>query len=153
MYTIEAIARQTNSSTRAGCEARSTAVADPTADEDLTMNPSCTAHQRMFRLWIATYDNWRPSRWNDAPPTAVALEPVEEALYSAAEAALFLEGFNSSMLEYEKPIWAVAVPVTVRFEGDASCGSSVQGYAFTHEEIIAADPLAGQIGHVDSCGQ
>ena len=89
---------------------------------------------QLFRVWIATYENWRPSRWNESPPAAVALEPVEEGLYSAAEAALFLEGFNSSMLDYNKPIWAVAVPISVRFEGDAVCGRPVTGYAFTGDE-------------------
>ena len=90
---------------------------------------------QLFRLWIATYENWRPSRWNESPPAAVALEPVDEGLYSEAETALFLEGFNSSMLEYDKPIWAVAVPVAVRFEGDAVCGRPVTGYVFAASEL------------------
>lgn len=94
---------------------------------------SCAGGQQ-FRLWIATYENWRPSRWNESPPAAVALEAVEDGLYSEAEAALFLEGFNSSMLEYDAPIWAVAVPVAVRFEGDAVCGRPVTGYTFAGDE-------------------
>jgi hypothetical protein len=65
----------------------------------------------MYRLWIATYSDWRPSEWNQVPPRATALEPVDDGLVSADEAALFLEGFNRSMLgEHDRPIWAVAVP-------------------------------------------
>ena len=44
---------------------------------------------------------------------------------------------NNAMLEYEKPIWAVAVPVVVRFEGDAVCGRPVTGYAFAGDEAAS----------------
>jgi hypothetical protein len=105
---------------------------------------------QMFRLWITTYANWRPAQWSDSPPTAIALEAVENALYSADEAALFLEGFNSAMLENSEPIWAVAVPVTVRYEGDAQPGMPVRGYVFACDRpaLAAADlpsdpPAAG----------
>ncbi|MEX0675976.1 MAG: hypothetical protein WD063_02795 [Pirellulales bacterium] len=87
--------------------------------------------ERLFRLWIAMYRDWRPERWNDSPPEATALELVEDAAYSAEEAALFLEGFNSAMLEHDRPIWAVAIPIAVHYEGDAAPGASVQGFAFT----------------------
>jgi hypothetical protein len=85
---------------------------------------------QMFRLWIATYVDWRPSQWNQSPPRATALEPVDESLYGAREAALFLEGFNSAMLDGDRPLWAVAVPITMRYEGDAQPGASVVGYVF-----------------------
>jgi hypothetical protein len=94
--------------------------------------------ERLFRVWIATYADWRPGRWSDLPPRATALEPVEDAAYSADEAALFLEGFNSAMLESERPIWAVAVPIVIRFEGDAAAGACVRGYDFAREGAIAA---------------
>ena len=94
--------------------------------------------QRLFRLWIATYEDWRPLRWNDAPPRATALELVEDAAYSADEAALFLEGFNSGMLEHDRPIWAVAVPIAIRYEGDAVPGASVQGFAFADHRPATA---------------
>jgi hypothetical protein len=84
----------------------------------------------MLRLWIVTYADWRPTRWNEPPPSATAVELVEDALYSADEAALFLEGFNESMLEHRQPIWAVALPITIRYDGDAQAGMSVRGYAF-----------------------
>jgi hypothetical protein len=91
--------------------------------------------ERLFRLWIAAYRDWRPERWNDAPPAAEALEPVDDAAYSADEAALFLEGFNAAMLQSERPIWAVAVPITIRYDGDAQCGGSVTGFAFETSDI------------------
>ncbi len=94
--------------------------------------------QRLFRLWIATYENWRPLRWNDTPPRATALELVEDAAYSADEAALFLEGFNSAMLGHDRPIWAVAVPIAIRYEGDAQAGASVHGFAFADNRPAAA---------------
>jgi hypothetical protein len=86
--------------------------------------------ERVFRLWIATYADWKPARWSDLPPRATAVEPVEEATYSADEAALFLEGFNSAMLECDRPIWAVAVPIVIRYEGDAVPGAPVRGFDF-----------------------
>jgi hypothetical protein len=85
---------------------------------------------QMYRLWITTYADWRPAQWSDAPPTATALEAVENGLYSADEAALFLEGFNSAVLQNNDPIWAVAVPVTIRYEGDAQPGMPIRGHAF-----------------------
>ncbi len=98
-------------------------------------------NRQFFRLWIATYSDWRPTRWNQTPPRATALELVEEALYCEAEAALFLQGFNTSMLGYEQPIWAVAVPITLRYEGDAQPGMGVEGHAFTGEPFGIADAL------------
>jgi hypothetical protein len=89
--------------------------------------------ERVFRMWIVTYADWRPARWSDLPPRATALEPVEDATYSAAEAALFLEGFNSAMLESDRPIWAVAVPIVIRYEGDAAPGAPVRGFDFAGE--------------------
>ena len=85
---------------------------------------------RRFRLWIASCADWRPSSWNDVPPRATAIEIVEDALYSATEAALFLRGFNGCMLADDQSIWAVAVPVAIRYDGDASPGMAVKGHAF-----------------------
>lgn len=103
-----------------------------------------------FRVWIATYDDWRPLGWNQSPPRAVALEPVADALYSAEEAALFLEGFNTAMLECDRRIWAVAVPITVRYDGDALAGGPVEGYVFPLALGMAtAGPLRGDSASAD----
>lgn len=89
----------------------------------------------LFRLWIATYADWHPGCWNDAPPQATAVELVADATYSAAEARLFLEGFNSQIVSTSKPLWVVAVPVTLRYEGDASPGDRVEGYRFADHPL------------------
>ncbi len=83
-----------------------------------------------YRLWLVSYVDWQPTNWNEAPPRAMALEPVAEAVYSAEEAALFLEGFNGAVLGQRDSIWAVAVPVTVRLEGDVEPGSPLRGHVF-----------------------
>lgn len=92
----------------------------------------------LFRLWIATYADWSPAHWSDSPPQARALELVEDAAYSADEAALFLEGFNSAMLELQRPIWAVAVPIVVRYEGDVQPGAAVHGFSFAADRGASA---------------
>jgi hypothetical protein len=53
---------------------------------------------------------------------------------------LFLQGFNTCMLEHDRPIWAVAVPVVVRYEADAQVGASVRGFAFADPPPAAAAP-------------
>jgi hypothetical protein len=90
-----------------------------------------------FRLWIASYSDWQPAAWNQVPPRATAVEPVDQALCTAEEAALFLQGFNSSMLAHHEPIWAVAVPITLCYEGDAVAGSPVRGHVFPLDEPTA----------------
>lgn len=88
------------------------------------------ADQQLFRLWIVTYEDWQPARWSDTPPRATAVEAVDDALYSAEQATLFLHGFNAVLLSSDRPIWAVAVPVAVRYEGDAQVGAAVRGFDF-----------------------
>jgi hypothetical protein len=63
--------------------------------------------------------------WSDRPPLATAIEPLSEATYDAENAQLFLQGFNSQMLLSERGLWAVAVPVTLRFEGDLQPGDKI----------------------------
>jgi hypothetical protein len=53
----------------------------------------------------------------------------------------FVEGFNHAMLGKNDPIWAVAVPVTVRYEGDAQAGVAVRGHVF-----VAGDPATAAAG-------
>ncbi|REK19180.1 MAG: hypothetical protein DWQ37_01955 [Planctomycetota bacterium] len=89
--------------------------------------------QPLFRLWIASYANWEPQRWNEAPPEAVALEPVADTAYTEREATVFLEGFNTAMLSGDRPLWAVAVPVALRYEGDVQAGAVVRGHVFADQ--------------------
>jgi hypothetical protein len=93
---------------------------------------------RRFRVWIVTFDDWQPTHWNESPPRATAVEPADDALYTADEATLFVQGFNASILGSGQPIWAVAVPVTLRYEGDASAGMPLEGHCFPLAQPAAA---------------
>jgi hypothetical protein len=94
---------------------------------------------RRFRVWIAHCAEWRPVAWNDLPPVAIACEPAADVVYNATEAAAFVEGFNRAMLAEPRQIWAVAVPVTLRFDGDAQPGLPICGHAFAADDSAADD--------------
>lgn len=83
------------------------------------------ATQQRFRVWLIGYDGGTPQRWDAVPPEAVALEPAEEGALSAEEAAVFVHSFNEAMLSHPKRVWAVPVPVVVRYEGDLRRGQIV----------------------------
>ncbi len=80
---------------------------------------------RRYRVWIVARGSWEPSQANDVPPAGVALEPAEEATMSAAEAACYVEAFNRAAQTRKRPLWAVALPVTVRYEGEPRPGELV----------------------------
>lgn len=92
------------------------------------------ASSRLFRLWITSYADWQPRRWNEAPPVALAIEPADSETHSALEAQCFLEGFNSQMLACDRGLWAVAIPVELRYEGDPQPGDRVRGFTFAARE-------------------
>lgn len=94
-----------------------------------------------FRLWISGYGDWQPKSWSDTPPLSTALEPVSESTYSAADAQLFLQGFNSQMLRDQRRLWVVAVPVTLRFEGDLRPGDEIRGSACANACVAAVEEL------------
>ncbi|MGD9723287.1 MAG: hypothetical protein AB7O59_18360 [Pirellulales bacterium] len=99
------------------------------------METIVTGHRPRFRLWIASTTDWRPTQWHELPPRATALEPVDEGLYTVDEAALFVQEFNATMVaDPQRQLWAVAVPVTVRYEGDAHTGMPIAGHAFDAAE-------------------
>jgi hypothetical protein len=79
----------------------------------------------LFRVWITRFEKWQPAAWDELPPRATAVEPADNSAMSAREAVRFLEGFNRTMLARVAPIWAVAVPVTIRYEGDLRVGAMV----------------------------
>ncbi len=80
---------------------------------------------RLFRVWIARYDDWRPGRWDDVPPQARAVEPAVPECLTIDAAAQVIEGFNSGMLCDTGKRWAVAVAVNLRYEGDPAPGEIV----------------------------
>ncbi len=79
----------------------------------------------LFRIWVVRVEPWRPGGWDDLPPRATAVEPAEQGSFSAPDAARFLEGFNGTMLSRSARLWAVAVPVSIRYEGDQCRGQIV----------------------------
>ena len=94
------------------------------------MNEKDHTGQLLFRVWIADYCDWSPARWDELPPAAVALEPAEEGCLALEKARVYVEGFNAQMLAESKPRWAVAIPVSGRFEGDPQPGQPVSGHRF-----------------------
>ena len=91
----------------------------------------CPGRQRpgrqwpLFRDWITRFEKWQPAAWDELPPRATAVEPADNSAMSAREAVRFLEGFNRTMLARPSRVWAVAAPVTIRYEGDLHVGAIV----------------------------
>lgn len=81
--------------------------------------------RQWFRVWIAVYERWQPRSWVDVPPNSVVLEPADDGCLSADEAAVYIEAFNQAMIAHPRNRWAVAVPVTIRYEGDLMPGQKV----------------------------
>jgi hypothetical protein len=79
-----------------------------------------------FRVWIARYKHWQPADYRQVPPAAVAIEPAEQDTMSADEAATYVEAFNRAALERSVGLWAVALPVTVRYEGEPQPGETIE---------------------------
>ncbi len=88
------------------------------------------SHAAKAAWWGDDLADWLPSEWNQMPPRATALESVDDGPYLAADAAAFIEGFNNPVLRERRPIWAIAIPVTLCYQGDASVGMPVVGYLF-----------------------
>ena len=63
---------------------------------------------------------------------------------------MFVAGFNSQVLQSDKPVWAVAVPVTTCYLGDAEPGAVVLGHAFAREALSANLTEPVEIGPVDT---
>ena len=88
----------------------------------------------LFRIWLAECANWEPTDWQDLPPQAKVIEPAITDCLSERDAALFVEGFNATILAREsnpalsrpRRLWAIAVPVEIQYRGDFASGSYVQ---------------------------
>ncbi len=79
-----------------------------------------------FRIWVLKYYDWQPQTWSEVPPRGVVLEPAEPGCLSENEAAVFVETFNQSMLQARRNLWAVSVPVAIRYVGDLRPGQVLQ---------------------------
>lgn len=75
----------------------------------------------LYRVWLAEYEGRRPRRCCAVPRKARAVEPAEPHCVTAAAAREFVEGFNR--VRRSDRLWAVAVPVVVRIEGEPRRGA------------------------------
>jgi hypothetical protein len=80
-----------------------------------------------YRVWIARCESWQPAHNQDIPPRAVAIRPAEPGTYSRRAAARYVEAFNRAALSRgHARVWAVAVPVTIVYEGDPRPGELLE---------------------------
>ena len=78
-----------------------------------------------YRVWIARYCDGTPQTCRDVPPDPLALEPAEEGTMSARQAARYVEAFNRAARVRRLRILAVAIPVTVSYDGEPRPGQSL----------------------------
>ena len=101
---------------------RSRARMDPLRGTTQCQNRAAPSHgrvkQHQYRVWIATISDWRPRVCTDVPLAAVALEPAEEGTMSARKAARYVQAFNRAVLGGTPKVWAIALPVVIRYDGD-----------------------------------
>ena len=106
-----------------------------------TRDNVCGSHDRVvqrYRVWLIRYDDWQPRSWRAAPTRGWALRPAEDQPMTAEQADAFVRSFNSAMLSKSQQIWAVAVKVNVRFEGDLEAGQVVTREMFQRAPLVAA---------------
>ena len=89
------------------------------------MNDHHRERGRRYRVWLVAYRHWQPRNCSDAPPNAVALEPAEDGTMSARRAARYVAAFNRAALGGRRRVWAVAIPVVLRYEGDPRPGQNL----------------------------
>ena len=77
---------------------------------------------KRYRVWITAVSDWQPRDLSDLPPTAVAIEPAEEGTLSARQAAGYIRAFNRALPGKHPKVWAIAFPVTTRYEGEPERG-------------------------------
>jgi len=83
---------------------------------------ACRSPRKAYRVWITASGDWQPNDPHDIPPDATALEPAEEGVFPARRAARYVTAFNRTALARGLRVWAVALPVVVRYEGDVVAG-------------------------------
>jgi hypothetical protein len=85
---------------------------------------SATSADR-YRVWIVRFENWQPGDWCELPPHGQVVELAEADCLTSAQADSFRQGFNRAMLGQSAGLWAIAVPVVVRYEGDLQLGMEI----------------------------
>jgi hypothetical protein len=75
-----------------------------------------------YRVWLCAFTDWEPRGLSDVPPSATALEPAESGTMSADQAAHYVQSFNGRMMAGGRRLWAVAIPVSIRYQGEPNPG-------------------------------
>lgn len=78
-----------------------------------------------YRVWIVRYESRPPDTWHGVPLGAIAVEPAERGTMSGRRARGYVEAFNRSAQRGGRKIWAVAVPVAVRYLGEPRSGEKL----------------------------
>jgi hypothetical protein len=81
---------------------------------------------KRYRVWIAAVSDWQPRECTDVPPTAVAIEPAEEGTMTSRQAAGYVRAFNRTLLGGRPKVWAIAFPVTTRYQGEPERGERIK---------------------------
>ena len=84
------------------------------------------AVENRCRVWIVRYGESEPTGWHDVPPGAVAIEPAEGQDMTVRQARRYVEAFNRAALGGARKVWAVALPVMIRYEGDPRPGEPLR---------------------------
>lgn len=87
------------------------------------------AVESRYRIWIVRYQGWPPRAWHDIPMDAIAVEPAERGAMTGRRARCYVEAFNRAAQPGSQKIWAVAVPVSLRYVGDPQPGEAIAARA------------------------
>ena len=78
-----------------------------------------------YRVWIIAFRHQRSRNPRGVPPQAVAKEPAEQGVMSAPQAAKYVRAFNRAAMAGKRELRAVALPVTVRYDGEPRPGQTL----------------------------
>lgn len=78
-----------------------------------------------YRVWIVRYEGRQPGAWCDVPVGATAVEAAERGTMTVRRARQYVEAFNRAVEKSRRKIWAVAIPVSIRYVGDAQPGQTL----------------------------
>ena len=90
------------------------------------MDGKAKAVENRCRVWIVRYGEAAPAGWHDVPSGAVAIEPAEGQTMTASQAKRYVEAFNRAAVGGARKVWAVALPVRVRYDGDPRPGEAIR---------------------------
>jgi len=77
---------------------------------------------RRYRVWIAQPPAAQAANRDGLSTSLVALEPAEPGVFSARQARCYVAAFNRAARRLGSSARAVAVAVTLRYEGDPQPG-------------------------------